>query len=1292
MTKVMRDALGEDDDAQQNSMDEENRSIQDEESLESIADTSIDKDDDEVNEGVKMDGSKPICYIGILTNDNCLEQATRGKRRLGTDTFANLYEDVTAHLLTIPNMTLESITSCLNCNEQWLIQNRLGSKIEDSHLICGKHRSKYGIGYTCYSCKYPGHDSNRKSGNEKGEQKGEQKGKQKGKQKENLRIIPMTQLKAIHILNSSLLHQTSLPIGSKWCTNCRSKLHPTAMEKFVDQETICSICYEEHHGDEVATNDPPVKRPRMSVSSVNILGHEDSNEATTSRHTPPQSPQLLDQYGTPSSQVSISSQEEYTPEEVQRETFNETMAMVDKTWTPLRNQLRTPFFQLSKKGRENLLRKADKAVDTVLEEIAPGQGSLLKKELLKQNRVIDFNKELKKSIENAVGNVKIQLLSLVAGRDEDGHYHHTTEELLQIFPSATKHYIEMARKHAGKGATGMPIVPAVYTRKKLKDYQIDHFLDFMQFSNLIQDVASGTRTVTLSTQKKATMPNVVRTVHKAEIIRLYETYCEREGYTDKPSTRTLWNILSMCPASQRKHLAGLDNVAAEGADSFDVLINIMSKIVATQPEKKEEILELETLLLKGKRYLKGEYKSNCQNIFSKVADHCRAFALSDPKCKEYQKECQHKHTVKCDDCESLKSVLSALQHLDLSAFDSKDRGIMEYDIGLACTRIEAWKAHILTVIHQDTHKYEIMRSLDEKTAFVIIDFAMKFLSRRYRESMAKWFGKSGNGMHVSCVIYKVAGKFRKRTYISFIGKSSQDVGAVMAIYESCLEQIKIDLPQITNIIDKSDNAGCYHTETLFTWKALWPPSNTGHHFLDTMFNERQAGKDQCDRDSATAKRQMNYHVSSGHNIETPEEMNEALRTATAICGFLSSVLQIDKGEWENPKNIKKIARIHHVKYPKDGKKFRVWQYFGIGKGKEFKVGPLPTTPEYKVVIPFQQGHNSHGTVMAAKKKKTNVFCTEPMCKKSFDSVDAMLHHVDYEEHDFVISRHVTQLAGVADKWVARFTVDSCASEISDRHDEDGPESSTVSELGMGWAIPKRSNRKFTPLQQNFFNKLFDQGETTGVKVTGERAPELMRDQLDPKHFVPLTSIKSYFHRRLKAIKDGKSKIGEWIPEPVTNEPSVGHEEEIEEEDEAADHDLDLQDDVENAAELQQEREKLTSQILLQTEGIPDLIPDDWIAVDMGSSWLPGQFIKYDPQQEEAEVNLLQRSPSNPKWFVWPIFEVKGEEHRVSLPEDAIFFVLDQPSVGRRETLLFSNYEEVEAAFKKHLNLKYGRKF
>ena len=238
------------------------------------------------------------------------------------------------------------------------------------------------------------------------------------------------------------------------------------------------------------------------------------------------------------------------------------------------------------------------------------------------------------------------------------------------------------------------------------------------------------------------------------------------------------------------------------------------------------------------------------------------------------------------------------------------------------------------------------------------------------------------------------------------------------------------------------------------------------------------------------------------------------------------------------------------------------------------------------------------------------------------------------------------------------------------------ESAVESVLSMGWAIPKRSNRTLTDAQKNFLDKLFDQGATTGAEVSADQALSLMKDQFDPEHFLPLSTIKNYFSRRAKLIREGKCKIGEENAD-VQNIDVAGTGAQEETEADSSDNSKDNSDD----AREQQERGKLTSRILLQAESTPDLIKDDWIAVDMGSTWRPGQFVEFDPQQEEIVVNLLQRSPSNPKWFVWPLFQENGEEQKVSFPEDAIFFVLGQPFIGRRQTLHFDDYEDVDRVFR-----------
>ena len=125
-----------------------------------------------------------------------------------------------------------------------------------------------------------------------------------------------------------------------------------------------------------------------------------------------------------------------------------------------------------------------------------------------------------------------------------------------------------------------------------------------------------------------------------------------------------------------------------------------------------------------------------------------------------------------------------------------EREDLHYDAAQAVQSI-LWKAHILTTVNRDIAKQLILEKLDDSTAFVIIDFAMKFLAHQYRESMRSWFGKAGNGINVFCVRMKdnstylaeetnetIEEKFKKRTYITFIGKAAQDAGSVIAILAS----------------------------------------------------------------------------------------------------------------------------------------------------------------------------------------------------------------------------------------------------------------------------------------------------------------------------------------------------------------------------------------------------------------------------------------------------------------------------------------------------------------------------
>ena len=200
----------------------------------------------------------------------------------------------------------------------------------------------------------------------------------------------------------------------------------------------------------------------------------------------------------------------------------------------------------------------------------------------------------------------------------------------------------------------------------------------------------------------------------------------------------------MITINEKPTLLGLDNVAADGAEAFDTIEGVLQELGRNDTVAPDTIVQLKDDLKHGKRYLKGQYKLDCENIESNVPDHCHLYALSDRKVPEYQSVCNHHHDSRCPDCERLKDTLKSVEEVVRSCeVDEKSKSVMLYDITQAREKIEQWKGHILAVIHQEKQKHDVMQQMNEETAFIIIDFAMKYLPKRYREDMASWFGKTG---------------------------------------------------------------------------------------------------------------------------------------------------------------------------------------------------------------------------------------------------------------------------------------------------------------------------------------------------------------------------------------------------------------------------------------------------------------------------------------------------------------------------------------------------------------------
>ena len=105
---------------------------------------------------------------------------------------------------------------------------------------------------------------------------------------------------------------------------------------------------------------------------------------------------------------------------------------------------------------------------------------------------------------------------------------------------------------------------------------------------------------------------------------------------------------------------------------------------------------------------------------SPVADHCRLHALSDPIDADFKQICHHEHTVKCDRCDTLVSVLDeiVLVSKDVKC-PTEDKDEIEYLISVS--RLKDWKAHLLRSNNQDEVKHDILNQLDENALPLVSD-------------------------------------------------------------------------------------------------------------------------------------------------------------------------------------------------------------------------------------------------------------------------------------------------------------------------------------------------------------------------------------------------------------------------------------------------------------------------------------------------------------------------------------------------------------------------------------------
>ena len=363
---------------------------------------------------------------------------------------------------------------------------------------------------------------------------------------------------------------------------------------------------------------------------------------------------------------------------------------------------------------------------------------------------------------------------------------------------------------------------------------------------------------------------------------------------------------------------------------------------------------------------------------SECATHCCTFALSNPLDTELQQTCQHQHTMSCPECNDIMTTLDTI--LDL-AEKNGDPEIL-YDVKQNIDAIIEWIRHSLRGVQQDRAKRDGMECLQSlEYAFWLKDWAQKVLPSTFREKQSDYFGKKGMSVHIDVFFQQnEIGKLTKFVYFTVIFRCDQNMLSTLGVAEHVLLQYKVDNPRVAKLLIKSDNAGCYAAGSAFEteWKIC---KDLGITLERHDFNEPQCGKDQCDRESAIARKLMRAYVDGGNNIQNANDIKSAILYKSGVPNANVSVIDIDKSV-STTTNVKIASSqsIHSIQF--NDEHMTVWHYYQIGNGKTVKYSEVKFVSGVEVISPFVSNHNENRLTMASSQRKDRsysdlLFCTVP---------------------------------------------------------------------------------------------------------------------------------------------------------------------------------------------------------------------------------------------------------------------------------------------------------------------------
>ena len=505
-----------------------------------------------------------------------------------------------------------------------------------------------------------------------------------------------------------------------------------------------------------------------------------------------------------------------------------------------------------------------------------------------------------------------------------------------------------------------------------------------------------------------------------------------------------------------------------------------------------------------------------------MADHCLSFALSDPRDGQFQQKCFHDHSEICSECFKLNEVLDNIEAACTEIVSEEEREDATFMVQQARNDILAWKAHQLRSVNQDQAKAEVLGGLNHRSVLLVMDGAMKYLPRKFRESQCDWFAKRGIPWHITVVLRRSheSGPLEKETFVHVFQSCPQDSVAVSAILQDVLVTLKEQCPELERAYCKQDNAGCYHCGS--TVVGSRSSSHAGVKAERFDFSDPQGGKGEADRQAATIK----GHI-EGHDVNNAVQMKRAIESNGGIPGVRVKYVKIPQSstdkmmvKWDG------ISTLNNFQFEPSG--IRVWKAYQIGPGKlvswadvqsngvspvELEVLEPPAENQqscFRIIKPRQEPSRAKTISSShlgsegidhedATLEPSGLFtCPEDGCVRTFQRSSALQVHLDVGKHKLALERETMfdkAKRGYAAKIIGERTqvpTVSCSSAGSD-----GAVSDTLQSLEMGWSLKKPKKKTlFTAEQKQYLTEQFIIGEERGKKADPKDVSQEMRKLRD----------------------------------------------------------------------------------------------------------------------------------------------------------------------------------------------------